>query len=227
MFSANICKPFFPQQIHYNLESFIEYIGRIPSIRTRETSVRAHYVCYKKVEAQWLRMDDASVHKVDLMTDYNINLLFYRRANVPIQTWNLYLDFLPSWRPYNMPAHPALNNSVDSNASSNFSRGSYSRALPFKPPLITHEELSPPRPQEPVLMTPENPSRVQPKRQSSTYSQFVPDTDSESSTAPASDKEDSEYVPPENKGNKVFSTLHLNIYKVGVYLGSMLLVMTY
>ena len=99
---------YFPKQIHYNLESFIEYIGRIPTIRMRETSVRAHYVCYKKVEAQWLRMDDSTVHKVDLMTDYNINLLFYRRANVPIQTWNLYLDFLPSWRPSNMPAHPAL-----------------------------------------------------------------------------------------------------------------------
>ena len=177
--------------------------------QTRETSVRAHYVSYKKVEDQWLRMDDAAVQKVNLAQDYNINLLFYRKANVPIQPWNIYLDFLPLWQP-----RPSISNcepglkvnqnglNVYSNKKKGF--GNFSQALPNRPPLITHQELSPKKAPAPNPLQPENPSRIQPKR-TPMPGVILPDTDSESNSwssvaSPISDREDQDYIPPKNKG---------------------------
>ena len=66
-------------------------------------------------------------------------------------------------------------------------------------------------------MTEENPTRVQPNRNVVSYKQILPD--SESSSSPESDKEDSEYVPPVNKGKNFVK------YILSEYLARMLICM--
>ena len=148
-------------------------------------------------------MDDAVVHRVKLLDDYNVNLLFYRRENVPIQTWNIYVDFLPQWNDQYFGCrnrNQGQGGGLDMSNGLNFEPGRFSKALPLRPALITHEENVGTATPGTSQLRPENPSRVQPKRNVTDVSDLIPDTDSESPSSPPSDKEDYEYVPPPNKG---------------------------
>ena len=186
------------------MEGFIEYVGRVPTIRTRESNVRAHYIAYKKIHGEWLRFDDAAVHRVVLNDDYKVNLLFYRRNNVPEQQLDIYLDVIPHLVPRNISfgrgnGQKGKETNGPLTPTPNF--GNFSKALPLRPPLITHQEESPKAGRKNRSLQPENPSRHQPQRPNGGV-MYAPDSDSDLSDAISlpSDKNDSDYLPIENKG---------------------------
>ena len=91
--------PPLPQQV-YQLDSFIKFIGRLPTVTTRENRIRAHYVRYQKLNDTFMCFDDAHINRVLLDREYKVNLLFYKRANTPAVNWPMDLDLIPM---YNNP----------------------------------------------------------------------------------------------------------------------------
>ena len=94
--------PPLPQQV-YQLDSFIEFIGRLPTVTTGENRIRVHYVGYQKLNDTFMHFDDTRVNHVLLDHEYKVNLLFYKRANTPAVNWPMDLELIPM---YNNPPPP-------------------------------------------------------------------------------------------------------------------------
>ena len=156
-------------QITYELESFIEYVGKLPGSNSKSMGIQAHYVGYQIREDCVLRFDDAAVHKVALQDEYNVNLVFYRRSYIVPHAWHGYTDAIPVLtRPIylDMPRAKLQLRKIDvkvsiesaksatlkdNTSSSNISatskdsrsssdKSSFAEKLKYRPPLITHEE---------------------------------------------------------------------------------------
>ena len=115
--------------MRYELDSFIQYVGRLPTICTRSKNVRGHYIGFRKINDKWFRFDDGVV-RVQIQHEYNVNLVVYRRNDTPA--------FMP---PVDLSGIPHLQKSVvlnrknssgDTNDNKNTNGTSSQR-----PPLIT------------------------------------------------------------------------------------------
>ena len=73
----------------YHLDSFIQYVGQLPTIATHDYRICGHYIAFKKVNDTFIRFNDGMVHEVELEDDYTVNLLFYRHDDVQPMVWDL------------------------------------------------------------------------------------------------------------------------------------------
>ena len=76
-------------QVLYHLDSFIQYVGQLPTIATCDYCIRGHYIAFKKVNDTFIRFYDGMVHEVELEDDYTVNLLFYWHDDVQPMVWDL------------------------------------------------------------------------------------------------------------------------------------------
>ena len=65
---------------HYHLDSFVEYVGRLPTPTSRTT--KAHYISYKQVGRVVLRHDDRRPYSTQLAGTYKAYLVFYKQVNL-------------------------------------------------------------------------------------------------------------------------------------------------
>ena len=81
-------------QIRYVVDSWVEFVTRRKALTSRESKETGHYICYKYVNGILLHFDDALVHRVDLLYQYNINLIMYRRYDIDAHKWEIELGFI-------------------------------------------------------------------------------------------------------------------------------------
>ena len=67
---------------------------RRKALTTHDSKETGHYICYKYVNGILLRFDDALVNRVDLLYQYNINLIMYRRYDIDAHKWEIELGFI-------------------------------------------------------------------------------------------------------------------------------------
>ena len=90
----HICRIF---QVLYHLDSFLQYVGQLPTIATHDYRICRHYIAFKKVNDTFVRFNDGLVHKVELEVDYTVNLLFYQRDDVQLMVWDLNFCKIPHY----------------------------------------------------------------------------------------------------------------------------------
>ena len=207
----SICKWKICFQTNYVLDSFTQYVGRLPTTRTRDRSVRAHYVAFRKMGDTWYRFDDGVVHRINLMRAYSVNLVIYRMAQVPAYDLpmslaavpelgkSVILNCKPSETPQNAPT-PSVQN-------------------PIRPSLITPTErrssdVGNSMPSN--AMRPERPTRIQLSwRNKDFVVYFGLDSQSSGDEAPPDRTHpDSDYVPDTNRGLKsdVYTSRIFNLH---------------
>ena len=81
-------------QIRYVVDLWVEFVTHRKALSTRESQETGHYICYKYVNGILLRFDDALVNRVDLLYQYNINLIMYRRYDIDPHKWEIELGFV-------------------------------------------------------------------------------------------------------------------------------------
>ena len=81
-------------QIRYVVDSWVEFVTRRKALTTRDSKETGHYICYKYVNGILLRYDDALVNRVDLLYQYNINLIMYRWYDIDAHKWEIELGFV-------------------------------------------------------------------------------------------------------------------------------------
>ena len=81
-------------QIRYVVDSWVEFVTRRKALSTHESKETGHYICYKYVNGILLRFNDALVNRVDLLYQYNINLIMYRRYDIDAHKWEIELGFV-------------------------------------------------------------------------------------------------------------------------------------
>ena len=194
-----ICNSKICFQTNYVLDSFTQYVGRLPTTRTRDRSVRAHYIAFCKMGDTWYRFDDGVVHRINLMHAYSVNLVIYRMAQVPAYD-----------PPMSLAAVPELSKSVilnckGSDNAQNPPTPSVGNAM--RPSLITPTEkrssdVGNSTPSN--AMRPERPTRIQPSwRNKDFVVYFGLDSQSSGDEAPLDRTHpDSDYVPDTNRGLK-------------------------
>ena len=82
------------KQIQYVVDSWIEYIIKVKAVSTCESKESGHYICYKYVDGTLLRFDNTLVNRVDILPQYQINLIVYRRYDIDPYKWNIDLGFI-------------------------------------------------------------------------------------------------------------------------------------
>ena len=81
-------------QIRYVVDSPVEFVTCRKALTTRESKETGHYICYKYVNGILLRFHDALVNRVDLLYQYNINLIMYRWYDIDAHKWKIELGFV-------------------------------------------------------------------------------------------------------------------------------------
>ena len=81
-------------QIRYVVDSWVEFVTHRKALTTCESKETGHYICYKYVNGILLRFDDALVNRVDLLYQYNINLIMYRWYDIDAHKWEIELGFV-------------------------------------------------------------------------------------------------------------------------------------
>ena len=76
------------------MDLWIKYLIQVKAISTCETKESGHYICYKFVDGSLLCFDDAFVNRVDMMEQYKINLIVYRRYDIDPYPWTIDLGFI-------------------------------------------------------------------------------------------------------------------------------------
>ena len=66
-------------QEFFELDAFVEYVGRLPS--SNSTRTRAHYIAYRYVAHHWHQNDDHRCHITNIYGDYKINMAFYKHIS--------------------------------------------------------------------------------------------------------------------------------------------------
>ena len=85
---------FFNLQIRYVVDSWVEFVTHRKALTSRESKETGHYICYKYVNGILLHFDDMLVNRVDLLYQYNINLIMYRRYDIDAHKWDIELGFI-------------------------------------------------------------------------------------------------------------------------------------
>ena len=81
-------------QIRYVVDLWVEFLTRRKALTSCESKETGHYICYKYVNGILLHFDDALVNSVDLLYQYNINLIMYRRYDIDAHKWDIELGFV-------------------------------------------------------------------------------------------------------------------------------------
>ena len=81
-------------QIRYVVDSWVEFVTRRKALTSHESKETGHYICYKYVNGILLHFDDALVNRVDLLYQYNINLIMYRWYDIDAHKWETDLGFV-------------------------------------------------------------------------------------------------------------------------------------
>ena len=76
-------------QMRYVVDSWVEIVSRRKAVTTQESKETGHYIRYKYVNGILLRCDDALVNRVDMLSQYHINLILYRRYDIDAYKWKL------------------------------------------------------------------------------------------------------------------------------------------
>ena len=84
----------FNLQIRYIVDSWVEFVSRRKAVTNHESKETGHYICYKYVNGILLRFDDALVNQVDMLSQYHINLILYRRYDIDPHKWEIDLGFV-------------------------------------------------------------------------------------------------------------------------------------
>ena len=95
----------FPLQEEYIIDSFMEYLHKVPitpltlSKKHAHKNVKAHYIAYKQVNDVYLRLDDNPVNTVTLGEVYPANLIFWCKATLKVELpWEINTSKLIAWR---------------------------------------------------------------------------------------------------------------------------------
>ena len=83
----------------YVVDSWIEYVAVQKGVARRETKVSGHYIAYKFIEGTLYCFNDAIVNSTQMLSEYETNLIFYRRAEIPPYAWDIDFGFIT----YKMP----------------------------------------------------------------------------------------------------------------------------
>ena len=81
-------------QIRYVVDLWVEFVTRRKALTTCESKETGHYICYKYVNGILLCFNDALVYRVDLLYQYNINLIMYRRYDFDAHKLEIELGFV-------------------------------------------------------------------------------------------------------------------------------------
>ena len=81
-------------QVRYVIDSWIEYVVLRKGVARKEPKVSGHYIAYKFIEGTLYRFDDGVVNSTTMLTEYETNLMFYRRATIPPYAWDIDLGFI-------------------------------------------------------------------------------------------------------------------------------------
>lgn len=196
-------------QVNFTLDSFIQYVGRLPTSRTRSRNVRGHYIGFRRINDNWYRFDDAVVHQINRQNSYSVNLVIYRRQDVPQFISGSDLSCIHVLGPVTiLNRKSATANVKDSMSKDNEDNVNGSERL--KPPLITPSKESPKESTKySTPLKPEHPDRVQPSRGNKDFViYYAYDSLSSSDEEPVDRTHtDHEYIPPRNKGNYKFTLL--------------------
>ena len=174
----------------------------------RSKNVRGHYIGFRKINDKWFRFDDGVVHRVQILHEYNVNLVVYRRNDAPA--------FMP---PVDLSGIPHLQKSVvlncknsggDANDKKNTNDTSSQR-----PPLITPLSTDGNGVRSAGnLPSIEKPQRMQPYRWNKDYIVYYTPNSTSSSEEPMEDgtHSDTHYIPPKSAGIFWPNICHLCIH---------------
>ena len=68
-------------------------------VARKEPKVCGHYIAYKLIEGTVYRFDGGVVNSTTMLMEYETNLMFYRRANIPPYAWNIDFGFITYMSP--------------------------------------------------------------------------------------------------------------------------------
>ena len=80
--------------MRYVIDSWIEYVVVRKGVARKEPKVCGHYIAYKLIEGTVYWFDDGMVNSTTMLTEYETNLMFYRRATIPAYAWDIDLRFI-------------------------------------------------------------------------------------------------------------------------------------
>ena len=81
-------------QMRYVVDSWVEFVSHRKAVTTWESKETGHYICYKYVNGILLRFDDTLVNRVDMLSQYHINLILYRCYDIDAYKWEIDLGFV-------------------------------------------------------------------------------------------------------------------------------------
>ena len=202
--ALHLVKLYFTFQQDYQLDSFIQYVGCQHTVRTRDRSLRAHYIGFHKMGDDWFHFNDAVIHKVNLLRSYCINLIIYRLENIEAYEPSMDLSGIPQ-----LGKSVALNKRANSyitsedntgninNGGSVNSAGSSRRGTPA---LINNDNDNVPMLANNTEPRPELPLYIQPSHRHKDFIvYFAPDSQSSGEEAPPNRTHpDDDYMLPKN-----------------------------
>ena len=86
-------------QVQYVIDSWIEYVVVQKGVARKEPKVCGHYIAYKLIEGTVYQFDDGVVNSTTMLTEYETNLMFYRRATIPAYAWDIDFGFITYMSP--------------------------------------------------------------------------------------------------------------------------------
>ena len=72
----------------------VEFVSHRKAVTTHESKETGHYIWYKYVNGILLRFDDTLVNRVDMLSQYHINLILYRQYDIDSHKWEIDLGFV-------------------------------------------------------------------------------------------------------------------------------------
>ena len=85
-----------------------------------------HYIAYKFIEGTLYHFDDAIVNSTQMLTEYDTNLIFYWRADIPPYAWDIDFGFITyttpnlyGCKPYSLMGTLAISNDVKEGTAEN------------------------------------------------------------------------------------------------------------
>ena len=76
------------------LTHWIEYVAVRKGVARREMKVSRHYIAYKFIEGTLYCFNDAIVNSTQMLSEYETNLIFYQRADIPPYAWDIDFGFI-------------------------------------------------------------------------------------------------------------------------------------
>ena len=170
--------------------------------------MHGHYIGFRKINEEWFHFDDGVIHRVQILCEYNVNLVVYRRNDT--------LTFIPS---VDLSGIPHLQKSVVLNRKNSGGDGNDKKntnnTSSQRPPLITPSTTDGNGVWSASnLPSIEKPQRMQPYRRNKDYVVFYAPDSTSSSEEPMEDctHSDSDYIPPKSAGIFCPNIFHLCLH---------------